>query len=136
MIADAANDTVARDAAIKEIDSLPDQTLPLVQFAVIIKKAIATGPSAPPDPAAVEALLAKQKDSLQITAILYLTGRYLDQHGHPAEALTYFRRCAAHDDGRGVVDMILSNDQLKRRGLDPLKEFAAAHSPDPTWLEP
>jgi tetratricopeptide (TPR) repeat protein len=127
ILADAAHDNVARDAALKQIPVLPNQTSPLFQFAAILRTTIAAGPDALPDAAAIDHVMMNADPQQQIT-VCYLTARFLETRGYKDQATPYLRRCCIGQTA-SHGDVLLAYDALRARGIDPTEVEKAATQP-------
>ncbi len=134
IIADAMNDTAARDSAMKVVAALPDQKSTLAKFGAVLNDAMQAG-SATPDTDKIDAILTTA-DAADRISIFYLAGRYLENHGNSDQAVAFYRRCMFNFSGYNI-DLLLDYDALRHHGLDPMKlEQAVAGPTTRTSLEP
>jgi hypothetical protein len=116
MIDGELHDTAGRDAMLAQIPKLPDYEQPIGKSVAILLKTMETKPADLPDLAAIEAI-AKSTDGRAQVAIFALTGRYLMDHGHSAEATGYFKRCVTADGY--YSERLWVDPELRREGVDP-----------------
>jgi tetratricopeptide (TPR) repeat protein len=113
IIDDELNNPAARDAALDQIQTLPEHDSVYGKLAILLRK---TSDKSIPDPAAVEELL-KQADKGGQTTILSLVAQLVDDRGHSPEATDYLKRCVElnwYDEERMWVNM-----SLRHKGIDP-----------------
>jgi tetratricopeptide (TPR) repeat protein len=135
IIADGLMDVEARDEALKKIAARPNMIAPLAHVAAALRDAIKKGADAKPDTAKLNIAIKNAKPEERIT-ICYVAGRFVDQRGDKKAATDYFRRCIFGFTGYSI-DLVLAEDALRQRGVDPLElERAAAGPAHQISLEP
>jgi tetratricopeptide (TPR) repeat protein len=127
-IDDELHDVADRDAMLDRIQSLPDHNEPLGRFAALLRDAIKSGPAAAPDAAAIDSIL-KSATANDRVCVWAITGRFLEDRGHSAEAVGYFKRCI---DGKEYGDDRLWVDtELRQNGQDVWALDQASGTPNP-----
>jgi tetratricopeptide (TPR) repeat protein len=135
LLDDTLHDNESRDAALDRVLSLPNKGNVVVGLASVFRDAIQAGPTARPDSAAIEAILAKAVEDQPVT-ICYLTAWFLDNRGQTDAATSYFRRCLSLVHGYDYFDLVLAEDALRNRGLDPVALMRTGQPPREPVFEP
>jgi hypothetical protein len=115
LLNDELHDTAARDAAFAQVQSLPEHASRLGQMAALLAKAMRANPPGMLDPIAIEKLVNGATESEQ-ASILAMAGRYLEDHGHKANAADYYKRCVAMNTF--YVERFWIDPDLQAQGVD------------------
>jgi tetratricopeptide (TPR) repeat protein len=126
---DELHDLAGRDAMLNRIQTLPERNTPSGRFGEILRDAIKSNSTVALNAAALDPILnsATEDDRICICA---LTGRFLQDRGHTAQAVEYFKRCV---DGKEYsADRPWVDYELRQNGQDPWALEQAAIGPD-SW---
>jgi len=123
---DELHNAASRDAALDQIQAMPEHDTSLGRFAVVLRNAGKSGPDAPPDPGALAAIL-KNSSDIERIEICALASQYLDDRGQVAEATRYLKLCIGAEGY--CVDRLLVDSKLRQRGLNPWALEQAATLP-------
>jgi hypothetical protein len=121
LIADTTHDAATRDKMLSQLPTYPDGDPSFVKLGALMEAAIAAGPTATPDPAAVTALIDSATDGEVKRGLCAQAAAFCINRAKNDEALTYLKKAGPPTDYYfDGAARILIDSELHAMNIDPL----------------